>query len=79
MSSFVIYIESKCPCPSPFTVINSFVNTKAYPFVLIGTTPSSLNSTLFEWEAVKVCWFGKSETNKLYLTSSALTPEDRKT
>ena len=34
---------------------NLFVNTKAYPFISLGTTRSNLNSTSKGWETVKFC------------------------
>ena len=38
--------KSKCRCQSLLIETNSFVNTKAYPFLSLGTTQSKLLSTL---------------------------------
>ena len=72
------YIKSKCLCPSLLTETNLFFNTKAYPFLSLGTKPSNLKFTLFGCEAVKLSWCRKSKTYNLKPTSSILTFEDLK-
>ena len=46
--------KSNCFCPSLLTLTSLIVNTKAYPLISLGTTPSILSSTLIDWEAVKL-------------------------
>ena len=44
----ITQIKSKSRCASLLKLTNLFVNTKAYPFISLGTTPSNLNSTLID-------------------------------
>ena len=48
-------MKSKCFCPSLLIKTNLFVNTKAYPLISLGTTPSKFNFPLTGWEAAKIC------------------------
>ena len=51
---YITWIKSKCFCPSLLTLTNLIVKTKAYQFIALGKTPSILNSTLFDSDAVKL-------------------------
>ena len=42
---YLVQTKSKFRRPSELTLINLFVNTKAYPRMSLGTTPSNLSST----------------------------------
>ena len=59
-------------------LFNFLVNTKAYRFTSLGTTPSNLNSTLCAWESVNFCWYRKWKTYKLYPISRTPVFEDLK-
>ena len=52
--SIVTLFISKNLCTSLLLLTNPFVNTKAYPIISLGTTPSTLNSTFFDWTAVNL-------------------------